>query len=176
MSEEKKVEEKGFVIRDKRQFTTEGEAKPETDSPEETAPSEGADKAEAAQDQSPESESIPLPEINFASFVLSISSSVLLHFGDVPDPISGKKERNLPMAKQTIDILGILKEKTKGNLSAEEEKLISNTLSDLQLNYAEEVNKEAQKPKEEPKKEESQKEETASEKKEEPQSEKQVGS
>ena len=141
MSEEKNVEGKGFVIRDKRQFTTEGEAKPEADAPQETTTSETADKAATAKDKSRESKNIPLPEINFATFILSISSSVLLHFGDVPDPISGKKERNLPMAKQTIDILGILKEKTEGNLDKEEEQLLENLLHDLRLKYVQECKK-----------------------------------
>ena len=141
MSEEKNVEGKGFVIRDKRQFTTEGEAKTEADVPHDTKTSETADKAETAKDTSQESKDIPLPEINFATFVLSISSSVLLHFGDVPDPISGKKERNLPMAKQTIDILGILKEKTNGNLDKEEEQLLDNLLHDLRLKYVQECKK-----------------------------------
>ena len=141
MSEEKNVEGKGFVIRDKRQFTTEGEAKPETDASKDTTSSEPADKAEAEKDISQKSKDMPLPEINFATFVLSISSSVLLHFGDVPDPISGQKERNLPMAKQTIDILGILQEKTKGNLDKEEEQLLENLLHDLRLKYVQECKK-----------------------------------
>ncbi len=141
MSEEKNLEGKGFVIRDKRQFTTEGESRPEADSTKETTTTETADKGETAKDKSQGSKSVPLPEINFASFVLSISSSVLLHFGDVPDPISGKKERNLAMAKQTIDILGILKEKTKGNLDREEEQLLENLLHDLRLKYVQECKK-----------------------------------
>lgn len=141
MSEEKNVEGKGFVIRDKRQFTTEGEAKPEADAPKDTTTSKTADRGETAKDKTQASKDMPLPEIDFATFVLSISSSVLLHFGDVPDPISGKKERNLPMAKQTIDILGILKEKTKGNLDKEEEQLLDNLLHDLHLKYVQECKK-----------------------------------
>ena len=141
MSEEKDLEGKGFVIRDKRQFTTEGEAKPEAEAAKDTTTSETAEKGETGEDESQESAGMPFPEINFASFVLSISSSVLLHFGDVPDPISGKKERNLPMAKQTIDILGILKEKTKGNLDKEEEQLLENLLHDLRLKYVQECKK-----------------------------------
>jgi hypothetical protein len=141
MSEEKNLEGKGFVIRDKRQFTTAGETKPEADAPQDTATSETTDKTATAKDKSQESKNMPLPEINFATFILSISSSVLLHFGDVPDPISGKKERNLPMAKQTIDILGILKEKTKGNLDKEEEQLLENLLHDLRLKYVQECKK-----------------------------------
>ena len=139
MSEGKNVEGQGFVIRDKRQFNTEGESKPETDTPLEDTKSE--DKTETATDQSPQGESVPMPEINFTSFVLSISSSVLLHFGDIADPVSGKKERNLPMAKQTIDILAILKEKTNGNLTKDEEQLLDHLLHDLRLKYVQECKK-----------------------------------
>jgi PBP1b-binding outer membrane lipoprotein LpoB len=81
------------------------------------------------------------PEINFASFVLSLSSSALYHFGEIPDPITNKMQRNLIMAKQTIDILGMLKEKTAGNLAKEEEALLSNLLYDLRMRYVRETEK-----------------------------------
>ena len=140
MSDEKNVEGKGFVIRDKRQFTTEGEPKPETETP--VIDENAGDKTETAADRSAQQgDSMPFPEINFSSFVLSISSSVLLHFGDIADPVSGKKERNLPMAKQTIDILAILKDKTKGNLTKDEEQLLDHLLHDLRLKYVQECKK-----------------------------------
>lgn len=74
-------------------------------------------------------------EINFSTFILSLGSSVMLNFGEVPDPITGKKEKNLSMAKQTIDILSLLKEKTKGNLTEDEENLLENLLADLKMQY-----------------------------------------
>jgi len=132
-------EEKGFTIVDKRKFTSEGELKPEAEVHKEEKKAE--DKAEGERDKTKTSEEVPLPEINLSSFVLSLSSSALLHFGQIPDPITKKKERNLPLAKQTIDILGILKEKTKGNLSKDEEQLISNLLYDLRVRYVEENKK-----------------------------------
>ncbi|MBW1853964.1 MAG: DUF1844 domain-containing protein [Thermodesulfobacteriota bacterium] len=132
-------EEKGFVIRDKRSFTSEGEVKPETEVTEKEK--KGEEKEEAEKNETPKKEEIPLPEINFSSFVLSLSSSALLHFGQIPDPLTKKKERNLPLAKQTIDILGILQEKTKGNLTKDEEQLIENLLHDLRLKYVEESGK-----------------------------------
>ena len=55
--------------------------------------------------------------------------------------MSGKQERNLPMAKQTIDILGVLKEKTQGNLTNDEEQLLDNLLHDLRIKYVEESKK-----------------------------------
>jgi len=63
----------------------------------------------------------------------------LFHFGDIPDPITNKKQRNLPLAKQTIDILGILKTKTVGNLTKEESHLLDNLLYDLRLRYVNET-------------------------------------
>jgi vacuolar-type H+-ATPase subunit I/STV1 len=132
-------EEKGFVIRDKRGFTSEGEVKPETEVTEEEK--KGEEKEEAEKNETPKKEEIPLPEINLSSFVLSLSSSALFHFGQIPDPLTKKKERNLPLAKQTIDILGVLQEKTKGNLTKDEEQLIENLLHDLRLKYVEESGK-----------------------------------
>ena len=88
-----------------------------------------------------EKASSPLPEINFSTFVLSLSSSALFHFGELPDPNTNIKQRNIPMAKQTIDILGMLKEKTVGNLSPDEEKLLDNLLYDLRMRYVIEAKK-----------------------------------
>jgi hypothetical protein len=65
----------------------------------------------------------------------------MLHLGLVENPQTKKIERNLPMAKQTIDIIAMLKDKTKGNLTNEEKNLIENLLSDLRFKYVYEVNK-----------------------------------
>ena len=80
-----------------------------------------------------------IERIDFSSFVLSLSTSVLYQFGEVPDPITNKKQRNLILAKQTIDILGILREKTAGNLSKEEDSLLTNLLYDLRMRYVKEI-------------------------------------
>ena len=77
----------------------------------------------------------PLPEMDFGTFVLSLASSALMHLGQMENPETGKKERNLPLAKQTIDILGVLQEKTKGNLTQEEDRLLTELLYDLRLKY-----------------------------------------
>ena len=73
--------------------------------------------------------------IDFATFVLSLSTSAMVHLGAVPDPERQKPERNLPLAKQTIDILGLLKEKTRGNLTPEEARLLDELLFDLRMRY-----------------------------------------
>ena len=79
------------------------------------------------------------PEIDFSSFVFSLSTSALLHLGEVPDPVTGKTEKDLPLAKQTIDILGMLQDKTRGNLTADEGKLLENLLADLRWRYVREA-------------------------------------
>ena len=81
-------------------------------------------------------------EEQFISFVIMMSQSVMLHLGKIVNPMSGKVEKNLDGAKATIDLLIMLKEKTKGNLSDREEKFFATTLSTLQMNYVDEMKKE----------------------------------
>lgn len=78
-----------------------------------------------------------LPAIDFATFVLSLSHSALVHLGDAPNPNDGKREVNLPMARQTIDLLAVLQERTRGNLTGEEERIIDQALYDLRMRYVE---------------------------------------
>ncbi len=139
MAEEREKEEKGFVIKDKRMFTSDGAVNTEKESG-----GEGTKAAETADTKKPQDragKTIPLPEVDFASFILTLSSSTLFHFGEFPDPVSGKLERNLDMAKQTIDILGVLREKTRGNLSKDEDQLMESLLHDLRIKYVEECKK-----------------------------------
>lgn len=76
-----------------------------------------------------------LPTIDFTTFVLSLSHSALVHLGDAPDPSGEAPSRNLELARQTIDLLGVLETKTRGNLTGEEERLLSTALYDLRLRY-----------------------------------------
>ncbi|MEZ4373438.1 MAG: DUF1844 domain-containing protein [Polyangiaceae bacterium] len=78
-----------------------------------------------------------LPAIDFATFVLSLSHSALVHLGDAEDPSTGRRERNLPMARQTIDLLGLLQDKTRGNLDGGEERVLEQALIDLRLRFVE---------------------------------------
>ena len=78
------------------------------------------------------------------AFILSLAHTAAVHFGDVPDPVSGAAgEANLPAAQQMIDILALLEEKTRGNLAAEERRLIEQVLFELRLRYVEVANKAA---------------------------------
>ena len=76
--------------------------------------------------------------ISFAAFVLSLAHTAAVHFGDVPDPSTGQKaEANLAAAQQMVDILALLDEKTRGNLSAEERQLLEQILYELRLRFVE---------------------------------------
>lgn len=134
--------EKGFVIKDKRLFDESGDVrKDESDKLADGVPvqdSTQTSEPEAGQDQDMHADQ-SYPEINFANFILSLSTSALYHFGDYPDPVSKKTEKNLPAAKQTIDILTMIRNKTTGNLDEGEKSLIEGLLYELQLRYVKET-------------------------------------
>jgi len=120
------VEGEGFTIKDKRSSKqSEEEAK---------ASDESQKKEPAAQEPPPKAEGQNF-ELNFSTFVLSLTSSAFYHLGDIPDPLTGKKEENLPAVKQTIDILIMLQNKTKNNLDAEEAKLMEQLIYEMQIKY-----------------------------------------
>ena len=76
--------------------------------------------------------------VTFIGFVVSLAHTAAVHFGDVPDPVSGETmPSNLPAAQQMIDILALLEEKTRGNLTAEERNLLDQILYELRLRYVE---------------------------------------
>ena len=144
-------EDKGFVVKDRRIFTDDdkqAEAKDERTQTQPSTDEKVQSKPTAEETRTPEtpkpsksdaSEEPPqFPEINFPTFVVSLNASALLHLGAIEDPTSGQKDKNLPMAKQTIDILSMLEEKTAGNLNNEEKNLLKNILYDLRLMYVKE--------------------------------------
>src|SRR5213596_3077630 len=78
------------------------------------------------------------PQLSFTAFVLSLASTAAIHFGDLPDPISGRpSEPNLDAAAQMIEILGLLDIKTRGNLTAEERQMLEQVLYELRLRFVE---------------------------------------
>ena len=86
-------------------------------------------------DQSPDREE---SAVTFLGFILSLAHTAAVHFGDVPDPVSGQTiPANLPAAQQMIDILALLEEKTRGNLTAEERQFLDQILYELRLRYVE---------------------------------------
>jgi len=81
---------------------------------------------------------MPEPELSFVAFIVSIASTAAIHLGDLADPATGQRlEPNLEGAKQMIDILTLLEEKTRGNLTAEERQVLEQVLYELRLHYVE---------------------------------------
>ncbi|MDO9559224.1 MAG: DUF1844 domain-containing protein [Syntrophales bacterium] len=137
--EEKK--DKSFIIRDKRIFGETGDVRQDGESEAEAKPAEMQAEPEqlSSVTESPESErEEAFPEVNFVNFVLSLSTTAMYHFGDFPDPVSQKAQRNLTAAKQTIDILGMLRSKTEGNLDDDEKSLMDGLLFELRMRYVKE--------------------------------------
>ncbi|HEY9074733.1 MAG TPA: DUF1844 domain-containing protein, partial [Desulfobaccales bacterium] len=79
------------------------------------------------------------PAVTFSSLIFSLSSTAFMNLGAIPDPNTGKMEKDLALAKQTIDLLGVLREKTRNNLDQEEENLFEHLLYDLRMAYVKEV-------------------------------------
>jgi len=124
-------EEKGFVIKDRRSFDEQGELKKGMD--EEERAKEEPQQKPPGRDR--DRELPPLPEVTFSSLIFSLSSTAFLHLGEIPDPATGEKRKDLPLAKHVIDTIGMLKEKTEGNLTKDEKQLVDNILTDLRLRY-----------------------------------------
>jgi hypothetical protein len=118
-------DDKGYTIRDKRKLSQ--------DSPEEGK--DAQDQERPASDAASWGRSDVFSELGFSTFILSLSTSALVHLAELPDPISNEKKVNLPLAKQTIAIVEMLQKKTKGNLTEEEDQLIGDLLYDLRLKY-----------------------------------------
>ena len=122
---------RGFKVEDRRRFSDTGEARPH--------------EAPAAPEPGPTAHQGPTPvepspvDINFSTFVISLSTQVLVHLGEIPNPIDAQTAVDLGAAKQLIDILGVLKEKTRGNLDTSESSLLEGILYDLRLRYVERV-------------------------------------
>jgi len=78
---------------------------------------------------------------SFQELVFTMSSQALIHLGCVPNPVTGKTEANLPVAQRTIDMLGVLEQKTRGNLDSQEQEILANALYNLRLRFVEAVQK-----------------------------------
>ncbi len=149
MDDEREEQQQGrFKVTDRRQFTSEGETREEEPeqpapaqqpppkaqqpSPKEQQPPPKASQAEAASRSSQQDSS---QGVDFASFLLSLATTGMVHLGEIPEPSTGQKSEDLEGARQMIEILDILKEKTEGNLSGEESKLLENLLYELRMKF-----------------------------------------
>ena len=120
----------GFTVTDRRSFTGAEQAKADA-----KPDAKEVDAAPPPSDTRGALDASALPAVDFHTFVLSLGSSALLHLGELEHPEGGATEVDLPLAKHTIDILSMLEEKTKGNLTSAEEKLMESLLYDLRLRY-----------------------------------------
>jgi len=158
---EDEEKERGFKVADRRRFSSEGELKPDQPEraetppaaaqplpadkpaqaqPAQSGPSAGAqaqasaayEKASAAdeRDRGPQ-------EITFASFVVGLSTEALALLGEMPHPATGERIMDLVGAQQIIDIIALLRDKTRGNLSRDEDALLEAILFDLRMKYVE---------------------------------------
>ena len=138
-------EEKGFVIKDHRKLfdgktqeeNMEPDKEPAGKAPDEPAAATENERRDSKGDNGGTEETL-LPEVNFPTFIMSLNASAMVHLGIIEDPASGQSTKNLPLAKQTIDILSMLEEKTRGNLTKVEADILKNILYDLRITYVRE--------------------------------------
>ncbi len=136
----KEQEEQSFRVTDKRGFRENGEPVPPETS------EKGGDKSvamppPAAETSPPGQETPPRPPIDFPSYILSYYTQGLVLLGEVPNPYTNKKEEDVESARHTVDILSMLQEKTKGNLSQEEQKLLESVLYELRMKFMAKTNR-----------------------------------
>ena len=138
-------EDSGFRVADRRKFTEDGQLRDSAkQAPSGPASPAGSPGEAQGREGAGESASPPIvgqesrqPKMDFPRLVLSLTTTAMLQMGLVPDPVSQKVEKNLPAARQTIDILEILKDKTQGNLKPDETRLLDRCLHDLKMSFVE---------------------------------------
>ena len=141
---EEQEDKRGFKVQDRRRFSAEGEAKEGVDTSQSSEPIDVTGKSAAAgaqtaaeQPASRSKSSEPPPELTFAAFLWSLSEQALAALGEIADPMSGKVTHDLTLAQQMIDIIIMLRDKTRGNLDPHEAALLKEILSSLQMKYVE---------------------------------------
>lgn len=126
-------------IVDRRSFTADGErrrAESETPAPQDPAPDQTL-RGEGFEVRRGEP-AVPegaLAAVQFSSFVISLATTAFIHLGEMEDPVTSRKETNLEGARQMIDIIDMLRQKTRGNLDPAEQELIEGVLFELKLRY-----------------------------------------
>ena len=118
-------EVEGSTVQDRRTGPTDDRAKPASE------PQKNQPRTSLEHPRQEES----LPEMDFSTFVVSLASTIQMSLGAVPHPETNQTAVNLPAAKQMIDILALLQQKTKGNLSEQESALLEQVLSTLRIHY-----------------------------------------
>jgi hypothetical protein len=136
----KEQEEQGFRVTDKRGFREDGEpTAPEASNRKEGKPVD--ENPPVKEESPPQKEAPPRPPIDFPTYVLSYYTQGLVLLGEVPNPYTNKKEEDVEAARHTIDILSMLEQKTKGNLSKDEQQLLESVLYELRMKFMAKTNK-----------------------------------
>jgi hypothetical protein len=136
MAADESEEKKGFKVEDRRRFSEDGEARPGVDEAEPSQQDAPSEDQERSPEEPPQSGKQAI-EITFASFIIGLSTQALALLGEIPHPEEGATKVDLDGARHIIDILGLLQEKTRGNLDSSEETLLENALYDLRMRYVE---------------------------------------
>lgn len=132
--------EKDFKVEDRRTSSDAEGQEADLPKPEdESGSGKGTDSGPA-----PTQEAGDPVKVDFSTFIFSLFSSALIQLGDMADPLTGSMDPNLVAAKQTIDILDIMREKTEGNLTEEESKLLEHASAELKWKYIDTVKKKDQ--------------------------------
>ena len=145
MSREEEEKPKAFKVDDRRRFSAEGELKPEFSGADQPGQPNQAPQAGVPPPGPAVITDAPGPvpppgeatEISFATFMVGLSTQALFHLGEIADPQGGAPRADLPAAQQLIDIIGMLKEKTRGNLDHDEQALLDAILFELRMKYVE---------------------------------------
>ncbi len=124
----------GFKVQDRRIFSEDGELRaPQPEKASKTV-EKGSDGTGAREAQAPGADDASGETgIDFSGFVLSLATTGMVHLGAIPDPVTGKKQENIPGVRQMIEILTVLRDKTRGNLSNEEARLLDGLIYEMQM-------------------------------------------
>jgi Domain of unknown function (DUF1844) len=126
-----------FKVQDRRRFSASGEARDEAEAPPVAEAPAAPSTLPPADEPASLADEAGIPALTFTTFVMSLVTQTLALLGEIPDPASGAVHVELSAARQLIDILAILSEKTRGNLDAGEAALLDAALYDLRMQYVE---------------------------------------
>ena len=134
----KEQDEHGFKVTDKRGFQEDGKASDASSDTKETP----VDESSSAAANTPTGQELPpRPPIDFPSYLLSYWAQGLMLLGEEPNPYTNKKEENVEAARHVIDLLMMLEQKTKGNLTKEENQLLERILYELRMKFMAKTNR-----------------------------------
>lgn len=131
-------DEQTVKVVDKRRFNADGESVADSSDEDRAAAEPKPDKVSA---DSKNTEEDYNQQVTFSAFIMGLATQVLICLGEIPDPMTNQKSKNIVAARQTIDVLSLLQEKTHGNVTVDEKKLLYDMLGSLRLAYVEAVKK-----------------------------------